>query len=46
MLGIDAFRNAQNYMYLALLSSLEERHYILSQDPTDAANGVLIYTGP
>ncbi len=46
MEGIDAFRNAENYMYLALLSSLEEGHYILSPDPTDAANGVLIYTGP
>lgn len=45
MVGIDAFRNAENYMYLALLSSLEEGGYVLSPDPGDAANGVLIYTG-
>ncbi|KAK4690717.1 hypothetical protein P7C71_g6139, partial [Lecanoromycetidae sp. Uapishka_2] len=43
MEGIEAFQNAENYMYLALLSSLEEEGYVLSLDPTDATNGVLVY---
>ena len=45
MEGIDAFRNAENYMYLALLSRLEENGYVLSPDPADAAGGVLVYRG-
>ncbi len=46
MLGVDAFRNAENYMYLAMLSKLETSHYILKSDPRDAALGSLLYNGP
>lgn len=45
MLGMDAFQNAENYMYLAMLSKLEASQYTLASDEGDAKLGQLLYQG-